>query len=172
MDNKFCFDIDGTIITPKSGRKFPIDENDWKFLYDNTKEKLQELSKNNTIIFISNQAGLKTIEKRKLWIKKISRIINILGINISVFVSFDYDSYRKPLTGFFNKFIKYDKTKTVYCGDACGRKNDFSDSDMKFALNLGIKFITSEELFLEKVVNLKIPQKCERKKKQLLQLNK
>lgn len=35
-----------------------------------------------------------------------------------------------------------DKAKSFYCGDAAGRKDanhkDFSDADLKYALNLGV----------------------------------
>ena len=45
-----------------------------------------------------------------------------------------------------------DKSKSFYCGDAAGRKDgkhkDFSDSDLKFALNVGLEFKTPENLFL------------------------
>ena len=43
---------------------------------------------------------------------------------------------------------------SFYCGDAAGRPKtatrpkDFSDSDIKFALNVGLTFKTPEELFL------------------------
>ena len=49
-----------------------------------------------------------------------------------------------------------DMKKSFYCGDAAGRKknklvnrkkNDFSNSDYLFALNLGIEFYTPERLF-------------------------
>jgi bifunctional polynucleotide phosphatase/kinase len=41
-----------------------------------------------------------------------------------------------------NGGVKINKEKSFFCGDAAGRKNgkvkDFSDSDLKFALNVGI----------------------------------
>ena len=55
---------------------------------------------------------------------------------------------------------KVDLKKSVYCGDAAGRKDgkrkDFSDSDYKFALNIEITFQTPEEYFLDQ--KQKIPE--------------
>ncbi len=63
------------------------------------------------------------------------------------------DVYKKPMTGMweyfmkeFNTIDKLDTKASFYCGDAAGRpksdtrKKDFSDSDLKFALNIGIPF--------------------------------
>ena len=55
-----AFDMDGTIITTKSGRVFPVDYKDWRLLYENrTIEKLETLlGEGYKIVFITNQAGL------------------------------------------------------------------------------------------------------------------
>ena len=41
---------------------------------------------------------------------------------------------------------------SFYCADAAGRKvpKDFTDSDLKFALNLKFKFNTHDQLFFDK----------------------
>lgn len=138
-----CFDLDGTLITTKSNRKFPKDKTDWKFLFNNVKEKLTELiNKKYCIIIISNQSKIKTD-----WIDKINDIHHELNIDIKVFCSISHNKYRKPLPSFYREFIPC--KKGFYCGDACGRENDFSDSDYKFALNCNLLFKTPEELFLQ-----------------------
>ena len=52
------FDIDGTIIKTKSGKTFPINENDWEFLYNNIKQKIEEISDDYSVLFITNQSKL------------------------------------------------------------------------------------------------------------------
>lgn len=166
-ENVLAFDLDYTIIKPKSGKKFPINENDWKFIFD-SKKKLIELSKDNSIIFITNQLG---ISKGKSSIEslnnKLDSIQKILNIPLLVFISPNDDIYRKPSLGSYqyilNNYKLNDKKikKFDYIGDAAGRKNDHSDSDYKFLLNikkyneinnLNIKsnFYTPEEFFENK----------------------
>jgi len=150
------FDLDDTLITTKSGKKFPCNGNDWKFRFDNVKIKLNELNKNFDIIIITNQAGLKNNYNINEWKKKINNICKEIDIPLEIYASIKHDFYRKPNILFIKKILehkKYKLKKSFYCGDACGRINDFSDTDYKFALNLGIKFITPEKLFLDKETN-------------------
>jgi polynucleotide 3'-phosphatase len=64
-----------------------------------------------------------------------------------------HSEFRKPGPGMWNQ-LKRDvhpclvlKDRSVYVGDAAGRKGDFSDSDKNFAQGLGLKFQTPEEFF-------------------------
>ena len=66
-----AFDIDGTLITTKSGRVFPLDEHDWKIIYSEVPGKLKQLVEDGyKLVLITNQAG----------IAKVS-----IGYNINVF---------------------------------------------------------------------------------------
>lgn len=92
----------------------------------------------------------------------------------AIYVAKMYDIHRKPNLGMW-EIMKADLKDTFeldkiriskssfYCGDAAGRiksstfkkkmyssslKGDFSDTDRKFAMNIGINFITPEELLL------------------------
>ena len=71
---------------------------------------------------------------------------------MQAFLACEDDQYRKPGTKMWdvleknNGDIKVDKKLSFYCGDAAGRKTgkhkDFSDSDLKFGLNVGLEFLT------------------------------
>ena len=163
--NIAAFDMDYTIIKPKSNRIFPKDENDWKFLFGEiTISKLREINKNYQIVIFTNQKGISkgrtTIEQIS---KKIYDIEKSLDINLDVVISSKSDYYRKPLTGMW-RFYKKTRTNTVskkksfYVGDAAGRiyknnsfkgkvKKDHSNDDRFFAYNIGLKFYTPEEFF-------------------------
>jgi bifunctional polynucleotide phosphatase/kinase len=152
------FDIDGTIIKTKSGKTFPINKDDWEFLYENTIDKLNELySQNYCIILISNQFILKNNNMIDDWKIKIENINKKIGIPILVYASIKKDIYRKPLPSFWKNILSninnFDK-ESFYCGDAAGRINDHSDTDYKFALNGKITFYVPEQLFLNKNILL------------------
>ena len=152
-----AFDLDSTIIKTKSGKKFPQDNNDWMFCYESVKKKLKELHDDNyVILFITNQSGLKKSSEKKIeWVTKVENIMSQLEIPISVLACYGNNKFRKPLPGLWD-YIEGDKKRSFYCGDAAGRpktgkrKKDFSDSDLKFSQNIGIKFILPEKLFLDK----------------------
>ena len=69
------------------------------------------------------------------------------------------DGYRKPETGMLELLKEIFKSKQVdvensfYCGDAAGRKADFSNDDLIFSINAGLKFLTPEMLFDGHLVN-------------------
>jgi bifunctional polynucleotide phosphatase/kinase len=151
------FDMDNTIIKTKSGKKFPIDKNDWTWLYDNVPQILIDLSKTYTIIIFTNQNGLMKGKTKLDDLKhKFYSIHKELNINILFVVANEDDYYRKPSIGMWDYIIEkgFIKKESFYVGDAAGRikcdkyKKDFSDSDRKFALNVGIDFYTPEVYFL------------------------
>lgn len=140
-----AFDLDHTLIKPKSGNKFPKNTEDWVLL-DSVKKKLNELyDEGYKIVIFTNQAS-SSFDLTE-FDKKIRSISSLLEISLQLFGCTDYGFCRKPSIGMWwllmnNNDVVIDMNKSFYVGDAAGRKEDFSDSDFKFALNLGLKFYT------------------------------
>lgn len=145
------FDLDHTIISPKHSI-FPKDENDWKYTFSDMKEKILELSKDYNIVIFSNQKQYN--RNSNIIISRINKFIIDLGIPVTIFLSINDDNYRKPNIGlweFLETYIDTDKSSSFFVGDAAGRVysntfKDFSASDYKFALNVGIDFKTPQQL--------------------------
>jgi len=101
---------------------------------------------------------------------------------VAVYVAKGHDIYRKPNLGMW-RLMKEDlrtefnleqiriSKNSFFCGDASGRINpspykkklypssktgDFSDTDIKFAMNIGINFMTPEQFLLTSPPNEKI----------------
>ncbi|CAB4055320.1 PNKP [Lepeophtheirus salmonis] len=160
------YDMDGTIITTKSGNVFPKNTDDWQIIYPTVPGKLKSLVKEGyKIVIYTNQAG---VAKGKTSLTDIvTKIENIflkrLGIPVAVLVCTSSGGFfRKPRTGLWEIFVSryngglIDKSSSFYVGDAAGRdkgwkagkKKDFSNSDRLFALNIEFQFHTPEEHFL------------------------
>lgn len=155
------FDMDDTLIRVKSGAKFPKNADDWLFWDDKVPEKLRELSKDGyKLVIFTNQNGITKGHTSAADIQtKIQNICKEVGVQMTVFIASADDEYRKPsvkmwelLESKHNGGVKIDKTKSFFCGDAAGRKTakhkDFSDTDLKFAVNCDVPFKTPEVLFL------------------------
>jgi len=157
LKNKVAaFDLDSTLIKTKSGKPYPVDEEyDWEFNYPNIKETLEKfINDNYCLIIITNQKNLK---KRGIpeWCSKVKEIIKQINLPIKVYVSILDNIYRKPNIGLFDLFkTKINISESFYSGDAMGRKTDHADTDLKFAINCGLKFITPEKIFLNKNINV------------------
>ncbi|CAI4227121.1 unnamed protein product [Auanema sp. JU1783] len=160
-----AFDMDGTLITTKSGKVFPVDTNDWKLLDSKIPKKLAELYNDGyKICIFTNQKGLeKGHVLKKDFQKKIEAVVKALGVPIHVFISAGSGRFRKPCTGMwealerYNDDVKIDKEESLFVGDAAGRivtktrpKKDHSSADRLLAINLGLKFFTPEQFFFEK----------------------
>ena len=145
-------DLDHNLIKPKSGRKFPKDENDWKWLFPEVPNMVRELILDPTIrvVIVSNQSGLKDT-KLKNYKNKLEKIMNEIG-KVEIYAATDL-VYRKPSPLLFEEFLYYSYKKITMVGDAAGREGDFSDSDRAFAYNIAlvskmdVSFKTPEEFF-------------------------
>lgn len=165
-----AFDMDGTLIIPKGNRRHPTDQNDWKFYGPGQKipKRMKELLEAGyQIVIFSNQAGFTQNEvgekKMKAFQQKVGFVAIQMGVPFRIFVATGRDKYRKPCISMwqfmldtFMSGLRLDLSASFFVGDAAGRqvnwqprsRGDFSDSDRKFAMNIGLKFHTPEEFWL------------------------
>lgn len=154
-----AFDLDSTLITTESGKKFPKNSDDWIWMeYNDTtsvKDKLNEFcDEKYQIIIVTNQAGIKSSEEKlqefKDKIEKIEQDLTETHPNVSfeLYCAPHKDIHRKPFPTFFEK-LSIDKINSFFCGDGAGRPNDHTSGDIKFAHNLGMKFRTPEFIFAD-----------------------
>ncbi|KAI7871046.1 polynucleotide kinase 3 phosphatase-domain-containing protein [Spinellus fusiger] len=158
---------DGTLIITKSGRIFPKDGNDWRWWNPMIPRHLEQLhEKGYKIVIFSNQNGLKSGERSKMFQHKIETMLSEIKAPVWVLAALDKDKHRKPRTGMWT-FLeresgntchgRIDRSNSFFVGDAAGREqhwkpNAFKDHscvDRKFADNLNITFYTPEEYFLK-----------------------
>lgn len=163
------FDLDGVLITTKSGNVHPKDENDWVLCHADIPEKLQSFHDvGYSLVIFTNQ--LKGIAKEKL-----DAIVAVLNVPIDIYVSGKYDDHRKPGWGMADSYMLETGKKIIeFYGDAAGResitkmpgwkyhktyKKDFSASDYWFAQRIGATFKVAEALIFDMpVYRLVVPK--------------
>lgn len=162
-------DLDGTLIKVKGNHVYPKSADDWQWHNAKVVETLKHhVDLGAGLVILSNQSGLdlaKLNSKREIKLEefktKVQQIAQQLKLPFILLVATQNDRYRKPRVGMWEYFERVggrslDREKSIYVGDAAGRlattipqrKKDFSDTDKKLALNLGLKFFTPEEFFL------------------------
>lgn len=155
------FDMDGTLIKTQSGAKFPKQPLDLMLWDPSVKKRLAELAESNTLVVIfSNQGGVSNgkMGGEQGMRTRIEAVHKMLEIPFSFYAATFKNMYRKPCTGMWELFKKnlaegetpasVHMSKSFFVGDAAGRKNDFADSDFKFALNSGLDAQTPNAFFL------------------------
>lgn len=173
-----AFDLDSTLITSASGKKFSNDPSDWKWWDPTVPAKLRSIYQDGyRVIILSNQNGLSlhrepgakgpdNTKRVAPFKQKISAVLTQLDIPTSIYAATAKDVFRKPRTGMWWELCDdyhledVDKEASIFVGDAGGRvavpasagkkavAKDFSCSDRNFAYNAGIKYQTPEEFFL------------------------
>lgn len=173
-----AFDLDSTLITSASGKKFSNDASDWKWWDASIPTKLRSMEKDGyQIVILSNQNGLTLSRDPKAkgpdntkrvapFKQKASAILTQLDIPTSIYAATGKDVFRKPRAGMWKELCEdyglqdVDKEGSIFVGDAGGRiavpasagrkaiAKDFSCSDRNFAHNVGIAYQTPEEFFL------------------------
>lgn len=159
-DRVYAFDLDWTIIKPKSGNVFPKGVDDWTWWNRNVPSKITDL--NGQIVIVTNQRGLRKAKSKTTpveFLDKMRSITNALEVPILWLVALD--DYHKPSLKLWQEAVGRglikDSADVTYIGDAGGRpkgwrkskKADFSISDLHFAHCLGAKFMFPEEFFMD-----------------------
>lgn len=143
-------DLDGTLIVTKSGKTFPIDEDDWQFK-DGIKEAIQNY-KPRYIFIVTNQGGIEKgyVDETKfgLKLKTIMENIRTWGdfvVEGTYCSSNDKRSwFRKPNVGMVDYF-RNDWTQRYNFNNEDALMIGDMETDQECAKNAGIKYLDVEE---------------------------
>jgi DNA 3'-phosphatase len=119
-----AFDLDGTIITTKSGKVWAVNDTDWKLWDPSVKTTLQQLHHENCYLaIISNQKGVETkaVSKESIQ-KKIDLILNLIGVPMDVICAVSDDVFRKPCTGMWDTLF-YNRFYPGMCSGICSTED-------------------------------------------------
>ena len=137
-----AFDMDGTIITTKSGKlPFRTPPEDWRFLFKCVPEKLRSLHQTGyQIVIFTNQAGIPNgkppIESFQM---KVQAVAEALGsVPITLVATLQDDQCRKPRTGMWQYFMQHECAcpgvaleQCFYIGDAAGRPMNWKIGELR-----------------------------------------
>ena len=142
------FDLDGTLIHPRSGKKFPQNEDDWIVWSDRTLEVLQAIPPERKIVIFTNKKRWDDITRGVC--VGFMQFLQDNRVPAILYASIKEGWTRKPQIGMLQDHTHQQPVApgSTYCGDAAGREGDFSSSDRAFAHNTGMEFLLPEQVFL------------------------
>lgn len=158
------FDVDGTLMVSRSGRRWATSCEDWIFAFPNIAEVLQaRQSAGWTVALISNQSQA---DKDPACLEKIESLLAALeSANgwrplslVATGKPKKNDLYRKPARGLYDVLLEHlgltvtDIEEVTMCGDAAGEDDPYppyrwSDADRGFANNIGATFERPIDVF-------------------------
>ena len=146
------FDFDDTLVKLRTDQVLP-----------QVKQTLTKLSLDYNLVIFSNQMGVSKKKCTHEFVRNnFESFLSQVNLSISVFYSTGSDTYRKPNPGMYNLFQQmFHADLQWYCGDACGRRKDFSNSDLYFANNCEIQFKTPEHVFQSQPNTFEIVKRSE-----------
>lgn len=157
------FDLDGTLVVSKSGRRYAKDADDWIFLGDVPIILQQYATDGWVIAIVSNQSEWHDRRRKDAPKTKLESILaelhRINGWMPWCLVGTGPSTetvYRKPGRGLYDLLLaEYAGTapsEVMMCGDAVGptaarHEQRWSDSDRRFAEVIGARFVTPDTVF-------------------------
>lgn len=138
------FDLDWTLIRPLKGK---YATGPWTWL-PGRKEKLKKLVEEGwSIAILTNQKPNPKKSKNTIIqiLTQVHEDLNKEDIPNIILTGLANEEYRKPNVGWLKHLAL--KEGSFMVGDAAGRPEDFSDSDIGFAKNARIPFYLPEEMF-------------------------
>ncbi len=150
-----AFDLDWT-LTFGTRSLIPREPSDIHLLPGRL-EKLTELSAKGWGFVIFTNQLVRSNKELPNRLKRMKRALDLLQVcsRCSIFISTKDDLNRKPNIGMYEmcKELLPNTKIYTYVGDAAGRPQDFSDSDLQFAKNARLRFLVPEKVFSEQTVD-------------------
>jgi bifunctional polynucleotide phosphatase/kinase len=92
----------------------------------------------------------------RLFQQKVEQILDMLDVPLIIYAACANDNWRKPRTDIWKLLVQESQQKgqeinesnSYLVGDAAGRASDHTDADLHYSMNIGIRFYTPEEFFL------------------------
>lgn len=159
------FDLDGTLVTTRSGYTFAANGDDWKFLQgvkSGLADKFAAFADEELVFVIfTNQAGalpdtsaksFQYMFQKVLGVGKALPRVDFIFASLKIWDYQRLSKYRKPGSGMFDRLkeelgVEIDFERSFFVGDAAGRPEDHSADDKGFAESAGLRFYTPEEFY-------------------------